>query len=122
MTNNFAIYSVKILGEISREIFYFPMWWYSRGFLTMTKGTITFLRDREKSLALLVWIKNIHKPMYGQADWQGMLISVFIRIIQIIFRSIVMLVYITFALVAIVLWVTLPFIVFYEIIFQLGLV
>ena len=91
MTNNFATYSIKILGEIGKDIFYFPVWWYSRGLLIMINGILTFVRDREKSLALLVWIKNIHKPMYGQYDWQGVLISVFMRIIQILFLMSVLL-------------------------------
>ena len=39
-------------------------------------------------LALGVWIKNIFVPMFGQRDWQSRLISVFMRIVNIVGRSI----------------------------------
>jgi len=117
--NNLAIYSLKILYEIIRDILYFPLWWYGRGFLNFSLGVLNFIKNQEKSLALFIWIKNIFKPMYGQTDWQGVLVSIFMRIIQIIFRSIVMLVVILFSLLFILIWLLLPIFVIYEIIFQL---
>ncbi len=85
------------------------------------KGLIKFLLNRQKALALLVWIKNIHRPMYGQQDWQGVLISIFMRIVQIIFRSLLMLFYLFLSLAALALWVALPIFTLFEIIFQLSL-
>jgi len=117
--NNLALYSLKIVAEIIRDIFYFPLWWYGRGFFNFTLKVIGFVKNQEKSLALFVWIKNIFKPMYGQSDWQGILVSIFMRIIQIIFRSIVMLVVLLIALIMILIWLILPFLTIYEIIFQL---
>lgn len=120
ITNNSILYSAKILGEVGRDILYFPAWWYSRGLLLLAKKLIIFLSNREKSLALLIWIKNIHRPMYGQYDWQGMLISFFMRIVQIIFRSIIMLFWLIITLIIFCSWIILPFLVIYEIIFQLN--
>lgn len=119
MTNNFVLYSGKILVEIVRDILLFPMWWYGRGLLLVFKKMLAFLENRQKSLALLVWIKNIGKPMYGQQDWQGKLISFFIRLVQIIFRSIIMLFYCFIALAIFCFWLALPFLVSFEIIYQL---
>jgi hypothetical protein len=90
-SNSFIFYTGKIIFEIARDIIYFPLWWYSRGLFNLLLGVRDFLVDKQKSLALLVWIKNIFKPMYGQYDWQGFLISFFVRLVQIIFRSIFML-------------------------------
>lgn len=120
VTNNFALYSLKILGEIGRDILYFPAWWYSRGLLNTVKKMLEFLSQRQKSLALLVWIKNIHKPMYAQYDWQGIVISVFMRIIQIIIRGIIMLFWCAFALAVVLVWIFLPILVIYELIFQMN--
>ncbi|PIX12175.1 hypothetical protein COZ73_00770, partial [Candidatus Falkowbacteria bacterium CG_4_8_14_3_um_filter_36_11] len=75
--------------------------------------------DREKSLALLIWIKNIGRPMYGQYDWQGRIISFFMRLIQIIIRSFFMLFWLALALAILGLWALLPFIVLYNIYWQL---
>ena len=119
LTNNFYMYSIKILGEIARDIIIFPLWWYSRGFFHLLKGLINFLKYREKGLALRVWVKNFWKPMYGQHDWQGRLISIFMRLVQIIFRSIVMLFWMIVASLLLVAWVIIPLIIVYEIFFQL---
>ena len=118
-SNSFIFYTGKIIFEIARDIIYFPLWWYSRGLFNLLLGVRDFLVDKQKSLALLVWIKNIFKPMYGQYDWQGFLISFFVRLVQIIFRSIFMLFWAILGLAVIIFWLFLPILVIYEIIFQL---
>jgi len=119
MTNNFALYGLKILGEIVRDFVYFPFWWYSAGLWQTVKGLLAFLKNRQKSLALFVWMRNIFTPMYGQYDWQGRLISVFIRLVQIIFRGLLMILWSLFALAVLFFWLAFPLFVVYQIIYQL---
>ena len=107
-----------ILGVIT-DVLFFPFWWYSFGLLNVIRRLAKFVADREKSLALFVWLKNIFVPMYGQRDWQGFLISFFIRLVQIIFRSIILIFWLIVALAAFWLWVALPLFVAYMIIWQL---
>jgi hypothetical protein len=120
MTNNFAMYSLKIVGEIVRDILMFPVWWYTRGLVGVARSLFSFLEERQRSLALLVWIKNIYRPMYGQHDWQGILISIGMRIIQIIFRSLVMLFWVLAVLFIFCFWLVFPLFLIYEIFFQLN--
>ena len=120
MTNNFALYGVKIFGELGRDILFFPLWWYSLGLIQTGKGLLNFLADREKAMALLVWIKNLHRPMYGQYDWQGFLISFFMRLVVIIFKSLIMLFWLFLCFVVLVAWLAMPFYIGYQIIFQLN--
>lgn len=119
MTNNLPVFGTKVLAEIMRDILYFPVWWYTRGLFNLVKSLRDFLVEREKGLALTVWIKNIFKPMYAQTDWQGILISILMRIIEIIGRSIVMFFWVIVVLIAFVFWVAFPFLAIFEIIFQL---
>ncbi|HAY12725.1 MAG: hypothetical protein US83_C0004G0115 [Candidatus Falkowbacteria bacterium GW2011_GWC2_38_22] len=119
LTNNFALYGMRIFAEIGRDILFFPLWWYTRGLFNVVNAQINFIKDRQKSLALLVWIKNIFKPMYGQYDWQGMLISIFMRLVQIVFRSIFLFFWMIIAVVVVLAWVVLPVFVLYEMFFQL---
>lgn len=114
-TNNFIAYSVKILGETVWDVLFFPFWWYSYGLARQLKNIIQFLDDRQKSLALFVWIKNIHKPMYGQEDWQGRMISLLMRLIQIFFRSLVMFFWLIAVLVYFLIWIILPFFILFQI-------
>ena len=116
--NNFIFYGLKIIVELIRDVLYFPLWWYSRGLVNLIFGVKNFLVDKQRALALLVWVKNIFKPMYAQYDWQGMLISFFVRLAQIIFRSIFMLFWTILAVAVIIFWLLLPILVIYEITFQ----
>lgn len=100
------------------DVLYFPVWWYGRGLVNLVMSIINFLADKQKFLALFVWVKNIFRPMYAQYDWQGMLISFFMRLAQIIFRSIVMLFWLIMSLVVVIFWILFPAFVIYEIIFQ----
>lgn len=117
-TDSFVFYSLQIFAELVWSVLYFPVWWYSRGLLNLIIGFKNFLLDKEKSLALLIWIKNIFRPMYAQYDWQGMLISFFMRLVQIIFRSLVLAAWLIISLAIIIFWILLPVLVIYEIIFQ----
>ncbi|MBU4216930.1 hypothetical protein L6270_03825 [Candidatus Parcubacteria bacterium] len=117
--NDTLLYSGKIILEFLQSILYFPLWWYSLGLLMIVKKNLNFLRDKQRSLGVFIWIKNIFRPMYGQTDISGRLISVFMRMVQIIFRSLFMLFYTLVSFVFILLWVALPFFVFYEIVYQI---
>ncbi len=117
--NNYIIYSLKIVEKILIDIIYFPVWWYSRGALNLFFKLKKFLYNKQKSLAILVWIKNIFKPMYSQYDITGIIISFFVRSFQIIVRSIFMLGWIILAVVVFCFWFILPIFVAYEIIFQI---
>lgn len=118
---NPSLYLAKILALEAKDILLFPIWWYTGGFLNFITSLMDFLADTEKSLAFFVWIKNIFVPMYGQRDWQGKLISFFIRVVQIIARGgILALISALLALVAL-FWLVLPLIIIYEISFQLGI-
>ncbi len=119
ITNNIILYSAKILTEFFLKFVYFPFWWYFGGLILLIKALLRFLLNRQKSLALFVWIKNIFKPMYGQYDWQGVLISIIVRIFQIIIRGIIMIFWIALSGAIFLFWLALPPLIVYEIIYQI---
>jgi hypothetical protein len=119
-THSSAAYGSKIVIDLIGEIIYFPAWWYSRGLVNTAKYLLKFISDKEKSWGLFLWAKNIFRPMYAQRDWQGVLISVFMRIIQIIIRSIIMLFWCLVAIMIFIFWLILPPLVFFEILYQLN--
>lgn len=120
-STNLTFFSIELILEIARGIFYFPVWWYTKGLWKFIKNTSLSLSERQKSLALFIWIKNIFTPMYGQRDLSGKFISFFIRLIQIIFRAIVLIFWLIVSLVEIIIWLVLPIFVVYQIMFQLGI-
>lgn len=121
-TNNFVFYFTKIAVQLLWEIAYFPLWWYSIGLVHFVESIKEFMSNRQKELAFFVWTKNIFVPMYGEYNWEGRLISFFVRLVQIIVRSIILLIWLMLCLAALALWLAVPPIVIWQIFYQLTII
>lgn len=111
--------STKILLSFVGDILYFPLWWYTRGFWGALVWAGHFLQRRLQGTALLIWVKNLFTPMFGQRDIAGKLISFIVRCAQIVVRSIIMAFWVIFAIAGVLLWLIAPIYVIYQLIFQL---
>jgi hypothetical protein len=118
MTNDRSLTLSSVIGGVFKDILFFPFWWYSFGLAKFLIWLKSFLGDKQRSLGLGVWVKNIFVPMYGQRDWQGVLISIFIRIVQIIFRSIAMILWLLVAIVMLAAWLSFPLATVFGIVWQ----
>ena len=118
--NNLFVYGPQVVIEVLRDIVYFPLWWYSFGLVEALKKVKNFIINRERSLGLLVWIKNIFTPMYGQRDIAGVLISFFMRLVQIVFRGVAMLFWLAAAVCLVAAWLLAPIFIIYQIIYQIS--
>jgi len=118
--NNFLFYFTRLGLGLVFDIFYFPVWWYTRGAVMVLRRLGNMIAGEEKSLALMVWIKNIFRPMYGVRGWDGYLISFLVRLFQIIVRSIALIAAVAIALALFVLWLALPLIAIGQVFYQLG--
>ena len=111
-----------ILGILFNEIkklLYFPLWWYSKGFLKVLKGSGDFIKDFEQSLGFWIWVKNLFVPMFGQKDFAGRMISIFLRLFQIIVKGIALIIMILINVLFLFVWLLLPIFIFYQIIINL---
>ncbi len=108
-----------IFLDIIGNVLYFPVWWYTKGLKKSFIFCLNQIKEVEKYLALSIWIKNIFTPMYGQYDWQGRIISFFMRVIQIIFRSIFLLIWAILCFVLFLIWVALPALAVWQIYLQI---
>lgn len=80
--------SGNIVLEAVMDIVRFPLWWYSHGLLRALRFAKEMIVGYERSLAVHIWVKNIFVPMFGQYDWQSRIISVFMRVVNIVGRGI----------------------------------
>jgi len=101
------------------DILYFPLWWYSRGLVLALKWAGREIGETQNFLGIDIWIKNLFRPMYGQRDIAGKIISFFMRIFQIIFRSFVFLGFSLFYVLLLLIYLALPVAVFYGMILHL---
>ena len=94
--------------EFILDILYFPIWWYSGGVKHTGVFCLNLFRGANNFLAPGLWLQNITVPMFGQYDWQGRLVSFFMRLINVIGRSIALLFVIFFILGIFFLWLIFP--------------
>ncbi|MBI5071417.1 hypothetical protein HZB93_00780 [Candidatus Falkowbacteria bacterium] len=103
-----------------REILYFPVWWYTRGLLRAGSFSWQRIKNMELRLGVKVWVVNIFKPMFGQRDIAGVLISFFMRIFQIIGRTLVLILWTLVMILVFFIWIILPILVILGIILNLA--
>lgn len=95
---------IDLLGSVA----WFPVWWYTKGLLMVANSAFNALRYRARAYSFVIWIKNFFVPMYGEYDWTGRLISVFMRFVVLIGRSIALVVEAMVYAAGLVVWVLAP--------------
>lgn len=109
-----------LLFDTLKDIVYFPFWWYTSGAKRVLLGCFRWIVDASHQLAPGLWAKNILVPMYGQTDWQGRLMSFFMRLVNVIGRSIGIFLWSIVVLFVFALWLALPFIIIMMVIIPLA--
>lgn len=99
------IFLQHLISDFFISLFYWPFWWYSKGLLYIIQLTWSLIDYYAKSLAINIWAKNIFVPMFGQRDWQSRIISFIIRLANIFFRSIILIIWSTVCLVIPIVYV-----------------
>lgn len=95
---------VDLLGSVV----WFPVWWYSKGLSLVSSKALAALQYRVRSYGFRIWVRNFFVPMYGQYDITGRLVSVFMRFIVLIGRSIALAVEALIYGLGLVVWVIAP--------------
>jgi hypothetical protein len=95
---------VDLIGSVA----WFPVWWYTKGFQRMVNAASRALQYRASSYAFRIWIRNFFVPMYGQHDWAGRLVSIFMRFIVLVGRSIAYVVEAAVYGVGLFVWIAAP--------------
>ena len=103
----------RILLDFLLDILYFPLWWYTGGAKHALIFCYNLWQDTNQYLAPWLWLKNIFVPMFGQHDWQGRLMSFFIRFFNVIFRAIGLLIWTAVVALLFALWMLFPLFVVY---------
>ncbi len=100
--------------DVVADVIFFPIWWYTSGLKLMVLNRGTSVVDMEEHLALRLLLLNMFKPMFAQYDRAGRVISFFMRLIILIFRSVYFVIYLALQLLFILMWIALPVFVFYR--------
>ena len=102
------------------DIAYFPVWWYSAGFKRVLSGAKNWIAAANVNLGPGLWLKNIFVPMFGQTDWQGRMMSIFMRFVNVVGRGIALFFWIFIVFFFLVFWLLFPVFVVYMMFLPLG--
>ena len=109
MTQNIIVQAAKILLiDLIGELLYFPIWWYTQGLKRVVLYVFNSIKNTNRNLAVGLMFKSLFKPMFGQYDREGRIISFFFRLILTFARTIAFLILVAIYLLAIVFWILLP--------------
>ncbi len=75
------------VSQTMHAMLLWPIWWYTKGLVWMLEVAKRMTVHTSRQLAVGVWVKNLFVPMFGLHDWQSRIISVFMRSLQIVGRS-----------------------------------
>lgn len=98
----------RLALEAFLDLLYFPLWWYTCGLKHAALACLEWLKVGNARLAPGLWLKNILVPMYGQYDLTGKMVSFVMRLIQVIFRSIVLFFFAIGCGLLLAVWILLP--------------
>lgn len=98
----------RLFLQFFLDILLFPLWWYTDGLRRVLVSLWYNFQDVNLMLSPGLWLKNIFKPMYGQTDIQGRLMSFFMRTVNIIGRSIALLFWFFLLFIILLLWLAMP--------------
>ena len=103
----------RIAFDFIIDLLFFPFWWYTRGLKQALLFCIELIKNVNIYLAPFLWLKNIFVPMYGQTDWQGRLMSFFMRLVNIVVRFIGMMLWVVIVFFIFMLWIAFPIFITY---------
>ena len=98
----------RLIIRFFLNIFYTPIWWYSKGTIRAFKFCRHLLAVGNKNLVPILWLKNIFVPMFGQNDWQGKIVSFFVRLANVVGRSLALLIWFFIVVLLLLVWLFLP--------------
>jgi len=103
----------RLIIEFLFDIVYAPVWWYTIGIQRAGFFCIRLIREGNAQFAPGLWLANIFVPMFGQYDWQGRLVSFFVRLGNVIIRTILVCIWVIFSCVVFLLWLVIPLAILY---------
>jgi hypothetical protein len=108
---------IKFLAfDIILDALFVPVWWYSLGLLATLRKLMRAFQTGVAIVGIDIWTKSIFKPMYGEYSMQGRVISFFMRLVVLLFMILQMGVWILILLGLLLIWLTLPVVLAWQII------
>lgn len=109
MTQNLFLSSLRfVFRDLLGDLLYFPFWWYSKGTAKVAFFCLKEIKETSRRLSIGILFSHLLKPMYGQYDLAGRIISFFFRILQFAWHLLFMLIWLVVMLAILIFWLGFP--------------
>ncbi len=98
----------RIALDFALDVLYFPVWWYTAGAKNVFIACGKSIQTANRNMAPGLWLKNLFVPMFGQTDWQGRIMSVFMRLVNVIGRGIALFFWSVVVVLLFFVWLFIP--------------
>lgn len=97
-----------IAKETVGSLLYFPIWWYTEGAMKVLRLIGREVGSFAKTLRIRTLFRFLLKPMFGQTDIWGRIISFGVRIVHAFVLLFVTIFYTIFLTLLFLVWIALP--------------
>ena len=108
MIRSVFLVTSRLVWEEVLHLFFYPVWWYSNGLFGLARWAQEGLRYRARKYAIGLWMHHLSTPMYGEYSLIGRMVSVVMRLVVIIARSVAWVVEALVYTLLLVLWIAWP--------------
>lgn len=100
-----------IIRESIGELLYFPVWWYSHGLALTARKLLNSWLGMSHRLSLVILLRTMGKPMYGDYTRSGKIISFFFRLLILGVRLVQFGLWTVFEVIILLVWLLSPILV-----------
>lgn len=111
-----------VLVDFALNVVYFPVWWYTTGLLKVVNLVKREAGGLIRSLNLKTLARFLFKPMFGQNDIVGRLISFYVRSVHFVILTVYTLIYTVVMSLLFIVWILIPPAVAYMIAYNIGFI
>lgn len=97
-----------LVQDIVFDFIRFPLWWYTEGVRRAARFAWSEIRGWAQRLSLIILVRNMFKPMYGDYTRTGRAISLFLRLIIFVVKVVMMVIWVGVVLLLFIAWLALP--------------
>lgn len=111
-----------IIVDFVLNVVYFPLWWYTTGLLKVVKMIQREAGGLIRSLNLKTLARFLFKPMFGQNDIWGRIISFYVRSVHFVVLTVYTFIYTIAVSLLLIVWILIPPLIAYMIAYNLGFI
>lgn len=104
---------LEILSIAVKNIYNFLYFWYIKSSKDFWKNEVEFMRSVEREIGVMINLKLITQPIFGDYSYVGRFLGPFFRFCRVTVGLMILLISFVFTILIYIIWILLPPVAFY---------